>query len=69
MTNPMIRIHNTETDKIVDREMNATELAQYKKDLANQELQAAEQTKVATQKAALLAKLGITADEAALLLG
>jgi hypothetical protein len=68
MTNPMIRIHNTETDKIVDREMNVTELAQYTKDLANQELQAAEQMKVATQKAALLAKLGITEDEAKLLL-
>jgi len=68
MTNPMIRIHNTETDEIIDREMDAEELKQYKLDL----LSAAEAEKqfkeAATAKEALLNKLGITAEEAALLL-
>jgi hypothetical protein len=68
MTTPMIRIHNTQTDEIIDREMNADELAQYTKDLANQKLQDDEKIAIANQKAELLAKLGITADEAALLL-
>jgi len=68
MTNPMIRIHNTEIDEIIDREMDAEELKQYKLDL----LSAAEAEKqfkeAATAKEALLNKLGITAEEAALLL-
>jgi hypothetical protein len=69
MTKPMVRIHNTDTDTVIDREMTAAEFAQYEIDQAsaieNREKQAA---KVAA-KAALLERLGITADEAALLLG
>ena len=69
MTNPMIRIHDVEANKIIDREMNDVEYAQYEADQA--EFAAKEQavTGQAAAKAALLAKLGITADEAALLLG
>jgi len=62
MTNPMISIGNE------IREMNADELAQYKKDQDAQEKENAVATQAATDKAALLAKLGITADEAKLLL-
>ena len=29
MSRPMIRIHNSQTDTIIDREMNDTEFAQY----------------------------------------
>jgi predicted metal-binding transcription factor (methanogenesis marker protein 9) len=65
MTNPMIRIHNTETNEIIDREMNADEFAQYKKDLAES---AKATDEIAAAKEAILTKLGITADEAALLL-
>lgn len=68
MTNPMIRIHNTETDEVIDREMNAAELKQHEKDLADQARAETDATAKAADKAALLAKLGITADEAALLL-
>ena len=68
MTNPMIRIHDTETDEVIDREMNAAELAQHQKDLADQAKATADFEAKAANKAALLAKLGITADEAALLL-
>ena len=64
----MIRIHDLETNKIVDREMNADELAQWETYKANAQAQSNAETTKATIKAELLAKLGITADEAALLL-
>jgi hypothetical protein len=34
MTNPMIRIHNTETDEIIDREMTDEETAEFESDCA-----------------------------------
>jgi hypothetical protein len=69
MKNPTIRIHNTETDEIIDREMTAAEFKIYEADqLANAATQAEAEAK-ATQKAALLERLGITEDEARLLLG
>ena len=68
MTKPTIKIHNVETGEVIEREMTAAELAQAKIDDANFEaLKESEATKAA-EKAALLAKLGITADEAKLLL-
>ena len=54
MTNPIIRVHNLETNDIIDREMTAEELAQYEADRAAEaELLAAEkQTRLnAEQKA------------------
>ena len=69
MTNPMIRIHNTETDEVIDREMTAEELKQYQKDLADFAALEDKVKKETDDKSALLAKLGITADEAKLLLG
>ena len=69
MSRPIIRIHNIETDEVIDREMNDDEFAQYE---ANKNARAAEQAEAeakATARQALLAKLGITADEAKLLLG
>ena len=71
MTNPIIRINDRE--KIIDREMTDAEFAEYEADQANEVLRRAEAealaTATATQKAALLARLGITADEAKLLIG
>jgi hypothetical protein len=69
MTKPMVRIHNTETDEVIDREMNDAEFAQYEADQAARAIQEAEAEAKANAKAALLEKLGITADEAKLLLG
>jgi hypothetical protein len=69
MTKPMIRIHNIETNEIIDREMNDEEFAQYEIDKANYEAKQAEAEAKATQKAALLERLGITEAEARLLLG
>jgi len=68
MPNPKIRIHDIVTNEIIDREMNADELAQYKLDQAEIVAKKADELATATSKAALLTKLGITADEAALLL-
>ena len=65
---PTITIHNAETGEIIEREMNATELKQYEKDCAVAQIKATEDAAKAAEKAALLAKLGITADEATLLL-
>ena len=64
----MIRIHDTVNNIVTDREMNDEEYAQYEIDVANGNARAAAREQATTDKAALLAKLGITADEAKLLL-
>jgi hypothetical protein len=69
MTKPTIRIHNIETNEIIDREMNDAEFAAYEADQAAAAAQAAAEAAKAEQKAALLERLGITAEEAQLLLG
>ena len=68
MTNPMIRIHNSETGEIIDREMTAEEMAIVEAQKAKDDATQAAIAKAEADKAALLAKLGITADEAKLLL-
>jgi hypothetical protein len=68
MTKPIVKIHNASTGEIVEREINDSELAQLQLDneLANQRQFEAEAK--AQAKAELLERLGITADEAKLLL-
>ena len=51
------------------REMNDAEFAQYQIDVEASQAEAALATQRATDKAALLTRLGITDDEAKLLLG
>lgn len=68
MTKPMIRIHNVETGEIVDREMTDIEFDQYQTEQAQRQAKELELTAKNEAKAALLTRLGITADEAALLL-
>lgn len=68
MTKPMIRIHNLETGEIIDREMNDDEFLQYQSDKADAELKAKNEADAANAKAVLLKRLGITAEEAQLLL-
>lgn len=67
-----IKIHNVETNEIIEREMNADELAQWEADqeeaVIRAELEAQEAEAQANAKAALLERLGITEDEAKLLL-
>lgn len=64
----MVRIHNSETDEVIDREMNAAEYTAYQADQAALTTKQAEADANATAKAALLDRLGITAEEAVLLL-
>ena len=68
MSENMVRVHDLETGEITDREMTADELAQRDAEYATQTVAAAEAEAKATQKAALLVKLGITVEEAKLLL-
>jgi AmiR/NasT family two-component response regulator len=68
MNNPIITIHNAETNEVEIREMNAEELAQWKIDQADAATKQEAQKEVATAKAALLDRLGITEEEAKLLL-
>jgi len=69
MSKPMVRIHNTETDEIIDREMNDEEYLVYLAEQAVFEKEQSAIEKANADKAALLERLGITADEAKLLLG
>lgn len=68
MTTPIKTIHNVETGEIIEREMTAAEIAQDKKDQKEFEALRAEREAKALAKAALLERLGITAEEAKLLL-
>ena len=69
MSRPMIRIHNIELDELIEREMNDQEFAKYEADQAAEaEAQAATNAKAA-QRRAILEHLGITEEEARILLG
>jgi len=65
----MIRIHDISTDTITDREMNDQEFAKYEADQAAQAEAQAAATAKAVQRQALLTRLGITEEEARILLG
>ena len=68
MANPTIRIHDLATNEVIDREMTEEEFTKYKADKADEKAKADLEATKAAEKAALLAKLGITNDEAKLLL-
>ena len=69
MPNPIIKIHNAETGEVIERSMTKAEFDEYKAE------QAIEQERIAIIEAkkaardAVIAKLGLTADEVAALLG
>lgn len=62
------RIHNVETDEIIDVELTAEELEELELDKAKAKAELEAEATKAAEKAALLAKLGLTADEVAALL-
>jgi hypothetical protein len=68
MTRPIVRIHDLLTDEVIDREMNNAEFAQYEADQIAIAAKAAADAAKAAEKEALLERLGITAEEAKLLL-
>jgi hypothetical protein len=66
MSKPMIRIHNIETDEVIDREMTNAEYTQHLKDVAELEAKKVEAEAKAQTKAAAegkLAALGLTTDD------
>jgi hypothetical protein len=69
MSRPIIRIHNVETDEVIDREMTAAEFKIAEADQAAQAIVKAEAEAKEAERQAILDRLGLTADEAKLLLG
>jgi hypothetical protein len=69
MTRPLVRIHNVTTDEIIDREMNDVEFAEFQVEELKKQAQQAEAAAKESARQALLSKLGITQEEAQLLLG
>lgn len=69
MQKPTILIHNVETNEIIEREMSDSEYAQHQLDVAAAEARQAEAEAKAAQRQALLSRLGITEEEARILLG
>jgi hypothetical protein len=67
MEKPMVRIY-TDAENFIDREMNAEEYTQWKKDNKAVEAELAQIQAKTQAKAELLERLGITEDEAKLLL-
>jgi hypothetical protein len=68
MTKPIVKIVNSETGEEIEREMNAEEFAQYEIDQASHKALKAEEATKAAAKAELHERLGITSEEASLLL-
>ena len=68
MPNPMIRIHNAETNEVIDREMTADEFKTYQAELTAYAAKNDEAIQKAEAKAAIADRLGLTADELATLL-
>jgi hypothetical protein len=68
MTKPTIRIHNIATDEVIDREMTDAEYAQFQADQAAAAAASENEETKAAEKIALLEQLGITEDQAKLLL-
>ena len=66
---PQVKIVNCETGEEIIRDANAEEIAQMELDAANSAAAKAEAEAKATAKAAILDRIGLTADELKLLLG
>ena len=68
-TRPLIRIHNIETNEIIDREMDDIEFAQYQLDQQTENAKQNEIQAKITARQAIAERLGLTADELQVLLG
>lgn len=68
MTKSMIQDHNSATGEIIEREMTAEEIAIHEADILEKKAQDADKAAKDAARAELLTRLGITAEEAALLL-
>jgi hypothetical protein len=68
MTRPIIIIHNVETNEVIEREMTVTEFKAYEAEQAIKEAAQAEAETKAIARTAILERLGLTSEEAALIL-
>lgn len=68
MTKYIEKIYDVTTGETIEREYTADEIAEVEANIAKEVAKAEADAIKATEKAALLEKLGITADEAKLLL-
>ena len=69
MSRPIVRIHNVETNEVIDREMNDVEFAQWEADQVAETARIAAEEAKAAEKTAILDRLGLTADELKTILG
>jgi hypothetical protein len=65
----MIKIHNIETGEVIEREMTTDELSQYEADQAVTAAAQAEAEAREAQRQVILDRLGLTSEEARLILG
>ncbi len=68
-TRPTVRIHDISTNEVIDREMNDAEFAEYEAVKAAQAAIDSAKAKAEADKAALLARLGLTESELQTILG
>lgn len=68
MSEYTVKIHNVETNEVIEREMTEAEIKQYKKDIATLKKEQEQELQKEQAKKVLLQKLGITEEEAKLLL-
>lgn len=66
---PMIKIHDTSTNEVTEREMNDAEFEAYQAQQKVDEAAKVAKAKAEADKAALLARLGLTEDELKTILG
>ena len=69
MTKPQIKEFNCETGEEIVRDATAEEIAQMEVDAANAEAKKQAEAQATAQRQALLSRLGITEEEARILLG
>ena len=66
---PQITVTNSESNETITREMNDTEFAQFEADLLESQDRKIQLEEINLRKISLLNRLGLTADEAKILLG
>jgi uncharacterized protein YdaT len=69
MSRPTIRIHDIETNEVIDREMTVAEFKIYEANQKQQEKLIVEAEAKETQREAILNRIGLTADELKTILG
>jgi hypothetical protein len=69
MTKPTVRIHNSETDEVIDREMTDTELQLSQEIKTNQELNELKEAELLSNKISAYKKMNLTNAEIVAILG